>query len=177
MIISNGRPSAKRRTPRLFRFVNVEFRSGILVCRFEQAAVREHCVLRRHCQSVIEGLVDFVAVDRQRERSAKSDIAHLPARIVVACIQIREEDEVRSLAHLPRVDAVIRTLLGQLLERKVVKVQIARLQVRFARACFGRHEPFVSDHEHHLIDIPRLAAFRIETMLVRIVIEGTSIRR
>ena len=116
----------------------------------------------------VEGAVDDLAVDAQRQRPAEAHVAQQRAPAVVHGVEVRIECDVRGRPLRPKIRAVAAARLALLEQRDRLEGQAGGQQVHLARAG-ARGEQAAADHVHlQRVDVGQLPPVRVEAVVERV---------
>ena len=142
-----------------YRPPRVEFGVGRGEFGLEVAARGHDGKLARHALAKVGDVVDFVAIDRQRHRTAETHVLKNLAQTPVGVVQIELQYHVRAVGPRPDIGRIGVFLLEALKQRDIGGHKLPSRKIDLAGRGLGRHDLRAIDPLHlQVVDIGQLIA-------------------
>ena len=142
----------------------------------EQGAFLDDRVIAAPGQPEISDLVDFVAVDGQRQGAAEPHVPEDFSPHRVLGVEVGVNGDMGPLHRAPQVDRLVVTFLAFLQEGVVFEGDVAALKVGFPGPGLSRDQVAKADVHDHPVDVGKLAPGGVDAVEERIAHEHEPLR-
>ena len=142
----------------------------------EQGAFLDDRIVAAPGQPEIGDLVDFVAVDGQRQGAAEPHVPEDFSPHLILGVEVGVNGDMGPLHRAPQVDRLVVAFLAFLQEGVVLEGDVAALKVRFPGPGLGRDQVAKADVHDHPVDVGKLAPGGVDAVEERIAHEHEPLR-